>query len=81
MQQWSYKKSLSERIEEIEKIMTIDNAYLFLLPEPCDNDRVDDWSCPEKLNLVAKIENGIRNIPRGPEYFYMQQNRHMFPGI
>ena len=59
MQQWSYKKSLSERIEEIEKIMTIDNAYLFLLPEPCDNDRVDDWSCPEKLNLVAKIENGI----------------------
>ena len=41
------------------RFMTIDNAYLFLLPEPFDNDSIDIWTCPEKLNLVSKIENGI----------------------
>lgn len=46
---------LMERI----RFMTVDNAYLFLLPEPMDNESISTWQCPDKLNLVAKIENGI----------------------
>lgn len=41
------------------RFMTVDNAYLFLLPEPFDNDSIDIWECPERLDLVSKIENGI----------------------
>lgn len=61
-------KCLMERL----RFMTIDNAYLFLLPEPVDNDRIDDWSCPEKLNLVAKIENGIIQYSGGHTILTME---------
>ncbi|MDE7389557.1 MAG: GGDEF domain-containing protein [Lachnospiraceae bacterium] len=41
------------------RFMRIENAYLFLLPEPVINNKISDWSCPEELDLMCKIENGI----------------------
>ena len=41
------------------KFMQINNAYLFLLDEPKTNHKISDWQCPEKVCLVAKIENGF----------------------
>lgn len=50
---------LYEALMERLRFMQINNAYLFLLPEPKTNCSIGDWKCPDELNLVAKIENGI----------------------
>jgi diguanylate cyclase (GGDEF)-like protein len=47
-------ESLMERL----RFMKINNAYLFLLDEPKINQSMQDWSCPEELKLVVKIEDG-----------------------
>lgn len=48
-------ESLMERL----RFMQINNAYLFLLPKPKSNCSIRDWKCPDELELVAKIENGM----------------------
>lgn len=47
--------------EELMKrlqFMVINNAYLFLLKNPVVCNNIAEWSCPEELDLVAKIEQG-----------------------
>lgn len=48
-------QSLMERL----RFMQINNAYLFLLKERKINTCIQEWKCPEELELVAKIEQGI----------------------
>lgn len=50
---------LYEALMERLRFMQINNAYLFRLQEPKNNCSIRDWSCPEELELVAKIENGV----------------------
>lgn len=50
---------LYECLMERLRFMQINNAYLFILDEPKINSRIQDWTCPKELSLVAKIENGI----------------------
>lgn len=50
---------LYECLMERLRFMQINNAYLFVLGEPKINSRIQDWTCPKELSLVAKIENGI----------------------
>lgn len=50
---------LYECLMERLRFMQVNNAYLFLLREPKINSRIQDWTCPKKLSLVAKIENGM----------------------
>ena len=52
----------------IENVITqgAKSAYLFLLPEPLKCDRNDIFSCPEKLELVAKYaNNSVKVYDRG----------------
>lgn len=47
--------------EELMKrlqFMVINNAYLFLLKTPIVCNDITEWSCPDELELVAKIEQG-----------------------
>jgi diguanylate cyclase (GGDEF)-like protein len=48
-------ESLMERL----RFMKVSNAYLFLLKEPKINQCIQDWSCPEELNLVVQMEQGV----------------------
>lgn len=50
---------LYECLMERLRFMQINNAYLFLLSEPKINSRIQEWTCPKELSLVAKIENGM----------------------
>lgn len=50
---------LYEALMERLRFMQINNAYLFLLQEPRINCNIRNWSCPDELVLVAKIENGV----------------------
>ena len=52
---WQLYESLMERL----RFMQINNAYLFLLHEPKINCSIRDWKCPDELELVVKIENGV----------------------
>lgn len=50
---------LYECLMERLRFMQINNAYLFLLPQPQINDSISQWKCPKELTLVAKIVNGV----------------------
>lgn len=52
---WQLYQALMERI----RFMQINNAYLFLLCETKINYSIRDWRCPDELELVVKIENGV----------------------
>lgn len=45
---------LMERLQ----FMAMNNAYLFLLPEPKINHNIGEWKCPDESCLVAKMDNG-----------------------
>lgn len=47
-----------ECIMERLRFMQVNNAYMFLLDKKVVNKSSADWKCPERLRLVAKIENG-----------------------
>ena len=53
------RRQLYEALMERLRFMLINNAYLFLLREPKINCSIRDWQCPEELDLVAKIQNGM----------------------
>ncbi|MDD6492612.1 MAG: GGDEF domain-containing protein, partial [Firmicutes bacterium] len=58
---------LYEALMERLRFMQINNAYVFLLQEPRVNNSICDWDCPEELELVAKIENGVISKEEEPE--------------
>lgn len=50
---------LYECIMERLRFMLVNNAYLFLLPEPQINQSISQWKCPQELRLVVKIVKGM----------------------
>lgn len=52
-----------ECLMERLRFMQVNNAYLFLLPEPKINKKASQWKCPKELTLAAKIVNGVISEP------------------
>lgn len=52
------EEQMRECLMERLRFMKVNNAYLFMLPEQRINQSIQDWRCPDTLQLTAKIENG-----------------------